>query len=70
MTKFKFNGENGMVDLTLIMEKVLPIDEVLENGKIYEIPESNPVIKRVRANGNWVEIKEAKSKPKTTKKGE
>ncbi len=68
--KFRWNGPEGMKDITLILKNILPAEDSLKPGQIIEIEDNNPVIERMRMNANWVEVKEEPlRKVKEIKKG-
>ena len=66
--KFKWNGPEGMVDITLVMKNILPAEDTLKPGQIIEIKDDDPLIKRLLMNANWVEVEKAKPKKEEFKK--
>ena len=68
--KFRWNGPEGMKDITLILKNILPAEDSLKPGQIIEIEDNNPIIGRMRMNANWVKVKEEPPrKVKEIKKG-
>ena len=66
--KFKWNGPEGMVDITLVMKNILPAEDTLKPGQIIEIKDDDPLIKRLLMNANWVEVEKTKPKKEEFKK--
>jgi len=70
--KFKWIGPENMVDVTLVLAGKLPMEDPIPKGKIIELKQDDPLVKRLRMNANWEEvktIKEAKKEEKKTKGG-
>jgi len=69
--KFKWIGGNGHKDLDLVLSKVMSPQDILTNGRIIEIPDSETeLIQRVQINGNYevyVEPKKVGRPPKKEK---
>ena len=63
--KFKYRGQSRVKDLDLVLAKVMKPTDVLINGMIITVPDSDPkLIKRLQINGNY----EVYNEPKKFKK--
>ena len=63
--KFKYCGQSRVKDLDLVLAKVMKPTDVLINGMIITVPDSDPqLIKRLQINGNY----EVYNEPKKFKK--
>lgn len=68
--KFKYLGQSGVKDLDLVLAKIMKPNDILINGRIITIPDSDTqLIKRLQINGNFEVYNEPKRyiKPKKVK---
>lgn len=67
--KFKYTGQSRVKDLDLVLAKVMKPTDVLINGMIINIPDSETqLIKRLEINGNYEVYTEPKKFKKPFKK--
>lgn len=63
--KFKYNGQSRVKDLDLVLAKVMKPTDVLINGMVITVPDTETqLIKRLEINGNY----EVYNEPKKFKK--
>lgn len=67
--KFKYNGQSRVKDLDLVLAKIMKPTDVLINGMIITVPDSETqLIKRLTINGNYEVYNEPKKFKKPFKK--
>lgn len=66
--KFKYNGQSRVKDLDLVLAKIMKPTDVLINGMIITVPDSETqLIKRLHLNGNYEVYNEPKKFKKPSK---
>lgn len=67
--KFRYNGQDGCVDLDLIQHGILNPQDKLRNGQEIEVEDDHELIPRLQNTGAWTQIEEKTiSTPKEVKK--
>lgn len=67
--KFKYNGQDGCVDLDLVQAGILNPKDKLRNGQEIEVEDDHELIPRLQNTGAWTQIEEKTiSTPKEVKK--
>lgn len=55
---FKYIGENGFKDIDLVIYGIMDKHDELVNGTTFTVPDEKiSLIKRLKVNGNYVQIK-------------